>query len=156
MSLETVVLEPVHLLRLLNGSTRPFADPMKPDQLARAYFSPGSAAYCLLDDGEPVFAGGIVNLEWHRGEAWILPTPFFRQHAKTCFRIVKKMLSLIADEKGFVRVQVVAADGVSIALFEHLGFEYEGTLKHFGPNGETCRMYARFFGSNGGNLDASK
>jgi RimJ/RimL family protein N-acetyltransferase len=45
---------------------------------------------------------------------------------------------------------------VSIALFEHLGFEYEGTLKHFGPNGETCRMYARFFGSNGGNLDASK
>lgn len=160
MALETVVLEPIHLMKLLEGSPQPFASMFAPEKLARAYFSPGSAAYCLLLDGKPVFAGGIVNQEWHRGEAWILPTPFFRQHAKTCFGIIKRKLLEIAAEKvvddlytktpglrisRFVRVQAVAADGVSIALFEHLGFEYEGTLKHFGPLGETCRLYARFF-----------
>jgi len=145
MVLETVVLEPVHLLTILKGAPHPFADPMKPEQLLRAYFSPGSAAYCLLNDGEPVFAGGIVNLEWHRGEAWILPTPFFRQHVKTCFRLIREMLPKIAARGGFVRVQAVAADGVCVKLFRHLEFSYEGTLKHFGPLGETCRMYARMF-----------
>jgi hypothetical protein len=149
MALETVILEPIHLMKLVEGAPRPFADPMMPEQLGRAYFSEGSAAYCLLEDGKPVFAGGIVNLQWNRGEAWILPTPFFRQHVKTCFGIVKKMLPQIAAEKGFVRVQAVASDGVSIALFEHLGFEYEGSLKHFGPLGETCRLCARFFEKNG-------
>lgn len=119
MALETVVLTPEHLMKLL-----PFADTMAREELSVAYHSSGSMAYCLLDGGEPVFAGGIVNLKWHRGEAWILPTPFFRQHYKTCFGLLKKKLPEIAVEKGFVRVQAVAADGVSIALFEHLGFEY--------------------------------
>jgi hypothetical protein len=136
-------------VRPLAPEKLPFASPFAPEKLARAYFSPGSAAYCLLLDGVPVFAGGVVNQEWHRGEAWILPTPFFRQHVKTCFRIVQKMLPEIAAEKGFVRVQAVVSDGVSIALFEHLGFAYEGTLKHFGPLGETCRLYAKFFDNNG-------
>jgi hypothetical protein len=144
MTLETVEMQTAHIKKLLEGHPQPLAQ-----QLCRAYFSPGSAAYCLLEDGQPVFAGGIVNLEWHRGEAWILPTPFFHRHVKTCIGIVKKMLPQIASEKGFVRVQAVAADGVSIALFEHLGFEYEGTLKHFGPFGETCRICARFFEKNG-------
>jgi len=136
-------------MKLVEGAPHPFASLFQPGALARAYFAPGSTSYCLLQDGTPVFAGGIVNQQWHRGEAWILPTPFFRQHVKTCFRILQKMLPKAAAENGFVRVQAVAADGVTISLFEHLGFEYEGTLKHFGPFGETCRLYARFFEGNG-------
>lgn len=142
MSLEISTLEPEHLTKLMNGAPASMAEIM-----ARAYFSPGSAAYCLLVDGVPVFAGGIVNLEWHRGEAWILPTQFFREHWKTCFKIMKKMLPQIAAEKGFVRVQAVAVDGVSVALFKHMGFEYEAMLKHFGPLGEECKMYTRIFGN---------
>jgi hypothetical protein len=139
--IELVPLEPEHVMKLL-----PFTDPMLRGQVAHAYFSPGSAARCLMADGEPVFAGGIVNLEWHRGEAWILPTPFFRRHVKTCFQIMRDMLPKIAADNGFVRVQAVAHQGVSCLLFKHLGFAFEGTLKHFGPLGETCWMYARFFG----------
>ena len=135
------VLEPEHLAKLMEGAP----DHMH-EMLGRAYFSPGSAAYCLIVNGDPVFAGGIVNQQWHRGEAWILPTPFFRGHVKTCFRIVKEMLPKIAAEKEFVRVQAVAVDGVPVSLFEHLGFLYEGVLRHFGPQGETCRIYARIFG----------
>ena len=149
MALETVALEPIHVMKLLEGAPQEFASMFARENLAQAYFSAGSASYCVLQDGIPVFAGGIVNQRWHRGEAWILPTPFFRQHVKTCFGIIQKMLPQIAAEKEFVRVQAVASDGVSIALFEHLGFGYEGTLRHFGPLGETCRLYARFFENNG-------
>jgi hypothetical protein len=141
MCLETVALEPEHLAKLIEGAPASMSE-----MLGRAYFSEGSASYCLLLDGAPVFAGGIVNQQWHRGEAWILPTPFFRKHVKTCFRIVRKMLPQIAVDNGFVRVQAVAAAGVCASLFEHLGFGYEGKLKCFGPLGEDCRMYARIFG----------
>ena len=111
----------------------------------QAYFSLGSVSYCLLCDGQPVFAGGIVNMQWKRGEAWMLPTPFFRRHVKTCFRIMRDMLKKMAESGGFRRVQVTCATSVSVILFPHLGFEYEGTMKAFGPNGETCYVYGRIF-----------
>lgn len=129
---EIVDLEVAHLKRL-----------QMPIQ--ESYFSKGSAAYCLLVDGEPVFAGGIVNLEWNRGEVWIAPTPFFKQHVKTCFRILKEKLPEIAIRGKFRRVQATCTTAVSEALFLHLGFEYEGTLKFFGPNGEACKMFSRVF-----------
>lgn len=133
MSLEIVDLEIMHLEKLLV----PFQE---------SYFSKGSAAYCLLADGEPVFAGGIVNLQWNRGEAWIAPTPFFRRHVKTCFRILKSKLPEIAARCHFRRVQAVCSIDVSGALFRHLDFKYEGKLECFGPFGEACIMYARVFG----------
>lgn len=114
-------------------------------QLHRAYFSPGSASCCLLADGAPVFAGGIVNLQWNRGEAWILPTRFFRQHLKICLRALRAYLPCLVSECGFKRVQATCIHGISGRLFVHIGFEYEGTMKKFGPNGETCDMYARVF-----------
>jgi hypothetical protein len=144
MALETVVLTPEHLAKLIEGAPEPLVS--MADMLGRAYFSAGSASYCLLQDGDPVLAGGIVNQQWHRGEAWILPTPFFRSHVKTCFRLMKKMLPQLAVDYGFVRVQAAAVERVSVSLFEHLGFEYEGMLKRFGPGGENCRMYAKIFG----------
>jgi hypothetical protein len=135
--IEIVELTNEHLDKLLQGAP--------PELLAvrHAYFSPGSAACCLLRDGEPVFAGGIVNLEWHRGEAWILPTRFFREHIKTCLRALAYFLPILARNSGFVRVQATCVRGCSARLFDHLGFTYEGTMKSFGPKGETCSMYAR-------------
>jgi hypothetical protein len=114
--------------------------------LRQAYFSRGSASLCLLANGVPVFAGGIVNLKWNRGEAWILPTPFFRSHVKTCLRELRDYIPSLAKQCGFRRIQATCVQGVSAKLFMHLGFEYEGTMKHFGPNGETCSMYSRTMG----------
>ena len=114
-------------------------------QVKLAYLSPGSVSYCLLADGEPVFAGGVVDMKWKRGEAWMLPTQFFRDHVKTCFRYMKDMLPLMALNGNFKRIQATCAVTISTALFVHLGFKYEGTMMGFGPSGETCHMYARIF-----------
>ena len=111
----------------------------------KSYFSDGSISYCLLADGEPVLAGGIVNMQWNRGEAWMLPTPFFHRHVRVCYKKIKDTIPYMAKIGGFKRVQTTCAVMVSTILFEHLGFVYEATLKCFGPNGETCYMYARFF-----------
>ena len=142
MKIEIEKLEPGQLEKML-----PFASvgSLTTEALERAYFSEGSVACCLLADGEPVFAGGIVNLQWGRGEAWIVPTPFFKRHLKTCFSIIKKFLPKMAVTWGFRRVQAVCFGGVSGNLFSHLGFKYEGKLSCFGPSGEDCSMYARIF-----------
>jgi len=124
-----------------------------PLDIERAYMSPGSVAYCLLADGEPVFAGGVVNLQWSRGEAWMLPTPWFRNNVRTCFRFIKKMVPEMARAGGFKRLQatcsIIKADALAeikaVRTVSHLGFLYEGTMKQYGPNGETCHMYARIF-----------
>jgi len=135
---EIVPLTPEYLDKLLEG-----APDLMAAQLSRSYFSPGSSSLCLLNDGEPVFAGGIVNLQWNRGEAWIIPTHFFRSHAKLCLRSLKEYLPKMAQECGFIRVQATCIKGVSDRIFPFLGFAYEGTLKKFGPHQETCTMWSR-------------
>ena len=114
-------------------------------ELRQAWFSDGSLSYCLMCDSLPVFAGGVVNMQWRRGEAWLLPTPWFRSHIKTCLRKMRDVLPVLAIEGNFKRIQVTCAITVSPLLFRHLGFCSEGVLKAFGPNGETCHLYARLF-----------
>lgn len=135
MNVEIVPLTAEHLDRL----------PLPCGLDRRAYFSEGSISRCVLADGEPVFAGGIVNLMWNRGEAWILPTPFFRQHFKSCYRLMRDAIPHMAFRGRFSRVQAVCACGTSSILFRHLGFNYEGRMSRFGPNGEDCFMWAKVF-----------
>lgn len=117
-----------------------------PDGLdTRAYFTPGSVARCVLDDGVPVFCGGIVNMEWMRGEAWILPTPYFRSHLKSSLRIMRDAIPGMARSHHFHRVQATCVENISASLFRVLGFRFEGTLAKFGPHGETCDLYSRIF-----------
>lgn len=135
MNVEIVPLTYAHLASL----------PLPTGLDQRAYFTPGSIARCVLADGVPVLAGGIVNLFWGRGEAWILPTDYYRSHFKTCFRLLRDTIPHMAVRGRFARVQATCLCGVSGSFFRHLGFEYEGTMRHFGPQGEMCDMYARIF-----------
>lgn len=135
MSLEVVRLTTAHLSQL------PFPKGIDP----RAYFSKGSAAFCVLDEGKPVFAGGVVNLEWNRGEAWVVPTPYLKSNLRKCLFLMQQFIPYIAHNFKFRRVQATCVSGVSTKLFKHLGFDYEGTMAKFGPNGETCDMHCRTF-----------
>jgi hypothetical protein len=143
MKIEIVSLNPDLLGKLLTPCPRSLS--LMAPQLQAAYFSPGSTSLCLLADGEPVFAGGVVNMQWNRGEAWILPTPFFRTHLKTCLRSLKAYLSIIALDCGFRRIQATCVGHASDRLFASLGFEYEGLMRNFGPSGENCQMWSRVF-----------
>jgi hypothetical protein len=139
--MEIIPLNNGHLDRLLEDFPKAFTTAVDP----RAYFTPGSVAYCVLSDGEPVLAGGIVTLRWNRGEAWILPTQFFRSHLRSCLRELRRELPRIAFEGKFKRVQAVCVGTVSAKLFRHLDFEFEGICRKAGPQNEDCGMYARIF-----------
>lgn len=138
---EIVPLNPEYLDALLSGADPELRAAIEP----RAYFSPGSVALCLLADGAPVFSGGILNMEWRRGEAWLLNTPFFRTHVKTCLRIMRTEIPRMARESGFRRVQATCFQSTKDSLIRHLGFDFEGNLRSFGPHGENCSVWSRIF-----------
>jgi hypothetical protein len=140
MEYEVVAMNPEHLDRLLAASPSILAA-----ELHRSYFSVGSVSLCLVADGQPVFAGGIVNLAWRRGEVWILPTAFFRQHVKTCFRAMRQCLPAMVSGGGFRRLQATCVKGSPAEWLRVFGFAFEGEMRAFGPNGEDCRMFSRIF-----------
>ena len=113
------------------------------ETLAKAYLSKGSPAFCLVNS-EPIMAGGIINLDWHRGEAWVLHTKLMHKYLKTAIKALKEKLPKIAIENGFKRVQATSfidnEDFLNV-----LGFHYEATLKGFGPNQEAGKIFVRFF-----------
>jgi hypothetical protein len=133
--IEIVPLTDAHLSQL------PLPEGLDP----RAYFTEGSIARCVLCDGVPMFAGGIVNQQWNRGIAWILPTPFMRSHFKTCYQIMRDAIPHMALRGRFRRVQAECVCGASTVLFRHLGFNHEGRLARYGPKGEDCFIWSRIF-----------
>lgn len=144
MQYQVVPLTEEHLRQLL--ADQPPSQHM--EESCQAYLSPGSVALCLLEYGKPVFAGGIVSMHWNRGEAWISPNPFFRSHLRLCLRILREQMPKLASEWNFRRIQATCINATSARLFHAMGFEYEGNLKKFGPEGENCQIWARIFEVN--------
>ena len=148
MKTELVALKPAHVQQSIDRNLsegRAQLTGVSVEELVCAYLSQGSTAYCLKIDGIPAAAGGIINLNWHRGEAWLLHSSQFDGHVKTVLKLMRQLLPEIAQRGNFRRVQATCF-GVPTALLKHLGFEPEGIMQRFGPNGEPAMMLARMFG----------
>jgi hypothetical protein len=118
--------------------------PVTADEMIAAYMSPGSIASTLIADGDPVACGGIINIGWRRGEAWVLVTGNIGDYSKSLIKNMKKLFPIMAMAKGFRRVQATCHDS-SNHLFKILGFEHEAKLHAFGPVGEDVEIHYRLF-----------
>jgi hypothetical protein len=144
---QVVALQPEHVCQIIErnsaeGKVKPAG--ISIEEMMQAYFSAGSVSYCLLIDGVPAAAAGIINLGWRRGEAWLLHSSLFDKHIKTSFKLLRDMLPNLAQINKFRRIQATCFSD-SDTLFVHLGFEREGILKSFGPNGENATVFSRLF-----------
>lgn len=101
--------------------------------------------YTMLADGKIVFCGGIIDIGWKRGEAWSFMGNLFYKYPKSCYKVCRNKLGEIIKEKGYRRIQAL----VDIDMYggenfvKHLGFEKEGLLKSYGPDGEDMLMYSK-------------
>jgi len=121
------------------------------NEMLVAYLSPGSVALTLMCLHTPVMCGGIINLGWKRGEAWVLISSLFYKFRLSAFRELKKGIPTMAEKNGFCRVQAVSVTEENEKWFQCLGFEREGVLKAYGPANQDVIMYSRIF-----NKDAVK
>lgn len=102
-------------------------------------------AYSLVINGEVIGCAGVVMLGKGRGEAWTLLSSFFYRYKKTAYRAICEGLRKIIEEKELWRVQALVRPDFETGehFIKHLGFEREGLLRGYGPNGEDLIMFAR-------------
>ncbi len=148
MKIDVIPYEPAHAYAILDRNVR------EQDLWLSSYpdwekwtkgWKDGGPAHTLIIEDEIVACGGVVLLEWKRGEAWTLLSSLFYKYPKTVFRLVRDNLNRIIQEHDLRRVQaLVKPDFITARNFMmHLGFQNEGLLKAFGPRGEDLLMFAR-------------
>lgn len=102
-------------------------------------------ALTILDTGKPVaifggflFIPGVIHF-------WGLVSEEVKQKPFSFHKTVKKMITYYEKNQKPRRVQIdVKADYEEGKRWaQALGFEYEGTMKRYGVNGEDFHLYAR-------------
>jgi hypothetical protein len=133
--------QPEHLERLLLQPAQEYARPYLSDPAyAKALVLPGHSFTAL--DGDRVLAcAGIIPLWEGRAEAWALMGRDLRAHFLAIHHATRRFLNACGMRR--VEAAVDAQFGCAKGWIEALGFEEEGVLRAYTPDGRDCIRYAR-------------
>ena len=101
--------------------------------------------YTLMDGDEIIVCGG-VHMMWEGvGEGWLVMSKNAYDKPITVARYTDRLFDTIMDDNAMWRVQasVHTNDAQSVRFAEWLGFEIEGVMKKFGPDGTNYFRMAR-------------
>jgi RimJ/RimL family protein N-acetyltransferase len=151
MKIEVIPYEPEHAFLILERNVRDadlYLTSLPDFEKWCIAWKQNGPAYTQIIEREIVMCAGVVLLDWRRGEAWTLLSSLFYLYKKTCFKTIREYLSHIIGQYQLRRVQtLIRPDMLPNQRFvEHLGFEKEGLLRMYGPNGEDFIMYGRVNG----------
>ena len=101
--------------------------------------------YTGVEDDAVLACGGVHRLWEGVGEAWLMVGKEGYEKPKTVGRYTQYIFQHILEEHGLFRIQasVSAIDSRAIRYAEWLGFENEGIMKKYGPDGSDYIRYAR-------------
>lgn len=131
-----------HLGRLVEAHGISLLAPLEP--YYNAALETAGPAYTGFVDGLPVAAAGIANLWPGRAEAWAVMTPATRHHMTAITRAVRAFLDLAEVRRIDCAVKADFEAGHRWARL--LGFEQEGVMRAYGPDGCDYARYARVRG----------
>lgn len=102
----------------------------------------------VIRNGHLLGAGGIFPIWDGVGEAWVLPAALVQKHKRMFVKLIRENMAQMTNEFNFRRVQATArADAPKARRFlEFLGFEREGFLRAYGPDGADHVLYAKLSG----------
>tara|TARA_S200002703_G_scaffold109005_1_gene94789 strand:- start:2081 stop:2521 length:441 start_codon:yes stop_codon:yes gene_type:complete len=102
-------------------------------------------AFTAVDNGHLVASGGVQPLWNGVGEGWFVQSGFFPKKKISIIKLIKENFDDIINENSFFRVQAgVRSDwrqGVRFA--EYFGFQHEGIMRKYGPDGQDYHRMAR-------------
>jgi hypothetical protein len=131
--------KPSHLHDLMDGPLNDGA----PEHIGymRAYAEelqqPGWS-FTLIENGHIICCSGIVDMWPGVGEAWFLASSKIHEYPRPFIRFAKTdVIQKVVDENDLWRVQAVCkADWpAAIKFARFLGFESEGVMRKYGPEG---------------------
>jgi hypothetical protein len=112
------------------------ADPSLADGL-RA----GGPAFTALVDNQPIACGGLFMRKQELGVLWAVMSPRTRYHLTAITRAIMRWL----DGCGIRRIEaaVDAEYEISLRWHELMGFQREGLMECYTPDGRDAWLYAR-------------
>ena len=103
-------------------------------------------SYALVDDGEPLFVGGISLLNPTVGWCWIDMTELGHKNAIISYRVIRDWMELMVKRHKLRRLMAFVEVGFDAGqrTVEHLGFTEEGTLRNM-IDGKPAYLYAKLY-----------
>tara|TARA_R110002167_G_scaffold62113_2_gene175400 strand:- start:611 stop:1051 length:441 start_codon:yes stop_codon:yes gene_type:complete len=140
--------KPEHIESILDGDMSKMARKSfgMAEDIAHGLFAPG-LAFTGLIDGYVIASAGIKPLWPGVGEAWIVASDNMPKKKLSVIKLIKENFDRMIHDNGFVRVQAcIRSDWPEAKRFaEFLGFEHEGIMKKYGPDGQDYLRMARVF-----------
>ena len=101
--------------------------------------------YTGLVDGKVAWIAGIILMWPGVGEAWLVASGLSTKNKLWFVRGIKSFMEKLMNTHQLHRVQTTVMHGQTelIRFVEFLGMEFEGRIKHYGPNKEDYLMYGR-------------
>ena len=138
--------EAAHLEQLMQGDLNAGAERLGyMMQYAGRLEQPGWA-YTAVDQGEVLFCTGIVDLWPGTGEVWFIGSQEIHRKPRKVIEYCRGAMRRCALENDLWRIQgVCRADWPSALRFaEFFGFENEGLMRRYGPEGADYYRVAWF------------
>jgi RimJ/RimL family protein N-acetyltransferase len=109
------------------------------------YFVNNGVGYTGIVDEGIAAAAGFGKVCQGNWEVWCYTTTLFPKYGRQIHRAVKSMIEIFfqSDDVRRLQTSVDATHPKAERWVQKLGFEYEGTQRKYGPNGEDYRIYSR-------------
>lgn len=133
---------PAHLESLLLQPAQDLARPLLASPEYRQALAVPGMAFTALDGDRVLCCAGLMPLWEGRAEAWALMGADLRPQFLRIHYATKRFLNACGMRR--VEAAVDAHFGCAKEWIEALGFEFEGVLHAYTPDGRDCLRYARW------------
>lgn len=131
-----------HVLSVQLQPAQAFAVPLIDAEHAEALAEAAGVAWTALDDNAtPIACAGIVELHPHRGMAWALLSEQALREFKLIHRVVRDVVTAAPWRR--IEMTVDAKHDRAMEWAKRLGFEREGLMRAYAPDGRDCYLYAK-------------
>lgn len=109
------------------------------------YLEQVGMSFTALINNKPIAAGGIYMLWDNVAEGWVMATNDVWQYSIIMARHFKKKTDVLIETSKIKRLQTTVKADFKLGhkFAEWLGFEKEGLMKYYGPDGSDYYRYAR-------------
>jgi hypothetical protein len=135
-----VPFEPVHLRTLVLQEAQSWMGPMLHADYGEN-LKRGGPCFTALDGDEVLACSGVLRMWENRDQAWALMSQSSGRHFVGIYRGIRRFLEMHDARR--VEATVDAGFEAGHRLMRLLGFEREGCMRAYLPDGRDCDLYAR-------------
>lgn len=135
-----IPFQPQHLRALVLQEAQAWMQPMLQADYGQSLVKAGPC-FTLENEGEIIVCSGLVNMWEGRAQAWALVSERAGAHFVRIFRAMRDFLEMQDTRR--IEATVDAGFDAGHRLMKMLGFEYEGLMRAYLPDGRDCALYGR-------------